>query len=64
MHKCLMLGKNCARMQKCQRYFYAAESYIDKSYAHLDQVLLALEPNVTEIVSFSFRDAVDNTSYS
>ena len=44
--------------------FRAAESYIDKSHAHLDQVPLALEPNVTDIVSIFFGDAVDDTNYS
>ena len=42
----------------------AGELFIDKSHAHLDQVVLALETNVTDIVSCSFRDAVDNTNYS
>ena len=51
-------------MQKSQSYFGAAESYIDKSHAHLDQVVLALEPNVTDIVSFSFGNAIDDTIYS
>ena len=53
-------------MLECKRpeVFRAAESYIDKSHAHLDEIVLALEPNVTGIVSFSFRDAADDTIYS
>ena len=49
---------------KMPEVFRASESYIDKSHAHLDQVVLALESNVTDIVSFAFKDVVDDIIHS